>query len=207
MKKAFAGLMLVLLVCTVAQATVIVTAASVPTPGLPGFQTVTVSMAMANGDWVVGYDGAFVGPMNQVNPFMMATIFQDNNTMFPFWPMPPGTPVLQDSQFLFKTTTADPINGVLTVGSAEGPALLDANFAMKGGRNNPKAGPVVAIAQLVVPVGMPPAAIVQYIEPTDSWILARGTVSELYKELVIPEPATLSLLALGAAALLRRRRS
>lgn len=207
MKKALAGMMLVLMVCTVAQATVIITTPSVPTPGLPGFQTVTVTMTMENGDYIVGYDGTFIGPMNQVNPFMMATIFKDNNTMFPFWPAPPGTPVLQDSQFLFKTTTADPVNGVLTVGSAEGLALLDANFAMKGGRANPSAGPTVAIAQLVVPAGLPPSAVIGYIVPQDSWILARPAVGDLYKELVIPEPATLSLLALGAAVLLRRRRS
>ena len=203
MKKAMFGMMLVLVFCVAAQAKVIVTESSAPTPGLPAMETKTVTMTMENGDFIVGYDGAFVGPMNQVNPFTQPTVFQDNNVMFGYWGTPPPTPVAQDSQFLFETTVKDTVNGVLVGGAGESAALLDGAFAMKAGRDNPHAGPTVAIAQLVVPIGAP---VMQYIA-LDSVVLARGAVGELYKELVIPEPATLSLLALGAAALLRRRRS
>jgi hypothetical protein len=189
MKKAMVGMMLVSAFCTAAQATVIVTVTSVPTPGLPTMQTKTVTVTAANGDYIVGYDGAFIGPMNQVNPFGMPTVFQDTNTMFPFWPPPvPPTPVAQDSQFLFKTTTADPANGVRVGRSAESGTLLDGAFVLKGGRNNPCAGPTVAIAQLVVPAGTDTGTMIGL--NTDVLMMTKHDVLYAPRTLIAPDPVT-----------------
>ena len=204
MKKALFGLMLVLTISAVAQATNVVTVNSVPTPGLPGFSTNTFIITMeVLTDEIVGYDGRFDGPMNQVNPFGMPTVFQDNNVAFGYV----GENVLRDSQFLFKTTNLNTVNGVLVGRAGESAVLLDGAFAMKGGRSNPQALQSVAIAQLVVL----DSAIIgtkagEGMIRDVSVVLVRDVLDNLRAEPVgIPEPATMSLLVLGAVALLRRR--
>src|SRR5262245_31559498 len=80
----------------------------VPTTGLPGFRTVTVTAtSTVAGELIQGVDFfggpiynmdlGFFGPMNQVNPSGQPTVFQDLNAFFG------ATPVAQDSQFLFAT--------------------------------------------------------------------------------------------------------
>ena len=204
MKKALFGLMLVLTISAAAQATNVVTVNSVPTPGLPGFSANTFIITMeVLTDEIVGYDGRFDGPMNQVNPFGMPTVFQDNNVAFGYV----GENVLRDSQFLFKTTNLDTVNGVLVGRAGESAVLLDGAFAMKGGRSNPQALQSVAIAQLVVL----DSAIIgtkagEGMIRDVSVVLVRDVLDNLRAEPVgIPEPATMSLLVLGAVALLRRR--
>jgi len=206
MKKALFGLMLVLTISAAAQATNVVTVNSVPTPGLPGFSTNTFIITMeVSTDEIVGYDGRFDGPMNQVNPFGMPTVFQDNNVAFGYV----GENVLRDSQFLFKTTNLDTVNGVLVGRAGESAVLLDGAFAMKGGRSNPQALQSVAIAQLVVL----DSAIIgtkagEGMIRDVSVVLVRDVLDNLRAEPVgIPEPATMSLLVLGGVALLKRRRA
>jgi hypothetical protein len=165
------------------------TVASEPTPGKPGYETKTITYTMMDPSIsIIGFDGKFVGAMNQVDPSGLPTVFQDNNALFGG----AGADVKQDSQFLFKTTDGDPVNGVLVTRSAESATLLDASFTLKGGRDDPLAGPSVTIAQLVVPAG---ASVLQYMDPAGHVVTSP-----------IPEPMTTALLVPSLAALLLRRR-
>ena len=79
--------------------------AGIPTPGLPGFTTYTVTATVDAPIVALDFAGdgsnnpvtgrGFFGALNQVNPFGLATIFNDNNSLFPVI----GSDAAQDSQF------------------------------------------------------------------------------------------------------------
>ncbi|WP_442484649.1 PEP-CTERM sorting domain-containing protein [Aeoliella sp. SH292] len=123
----------------VTNAAVLITATSVPTPGLAGFETWTVRV-ISDGLPINGIDISFNGPMNQVNPFGLPTIFQDNNATF----AAVGANVLQDSQFLWTS------GQVLSLNTSESPTKLAGAFTNLAPLN---VGNAIEFAQLVVPIG------------------------------------------------------
>lgn len=87
---------------------------AVDTPGLPGFQTITLLFDAESGEEFKGFNAEFTGTINQVNPFgVLATIFTDNNVAF----QAPSVPA-QDSQFLFSS------GDILQIGAEEGAGVL-----------------------------------------------------------------------------------
>lgn len=86
-------------------AAVIIKQSSAPTVGLSGYTTYTLT-AETNTGSIQGFDFAslssygFFGSMNQVNPFALPTIFNDNNALFAVV----GADVSQDSQFKFRSS-------------------------------------------------------------------------------------------------------
>ena len=119
----------------------------VPTPGLPGFKTITLSAVsddpitafdfVGDGGNDSATDYGFFGPMNHVNPLGQPTVFQDFNDLFPSI----GADVKQDSQFLVRSA-----NVVMPPGFAEeGPNILQAAWAWP---ESP--GVTIPFAQLVI---------------------------------------------------------
>jgi PEP-CTERM motif len=182
------------------QAGFVITTSSQPTTGLAGFNTWTVTATSDNGGiTAVDFVGSgansgatakgFFGAMNQVNPFGLPSIFQDNNGVM----IPAGANVSQDSQFSVLSSAV-----VVPPGLAEeGPAILQAAWAW----SSPQALSL-PIAQIVIPIAA--TGTVNY----------RGTMTALVQGVqtdfdvngtiggpVIPEPATLSLVGLAMAAL------
>ena len=190
---------LVLATATGSNAEVYWSESSVPTASLPGYLTYTITLSTDNDDFIVGWEGAVTGPdIHQQNPFgSTVTIFQDNNSVFDH---DPTTHLDADSQYLFLTNVADPSNGVVAATAVEGPTELSSIFGMIGGRSNENAGTVVPLAQVCVPDGG---------EFTLTGIaMLRTPTNALYSAVPIhtPAPTTLAVLALGGAAVLRRRR-
>jgi PEP-CTERM motif len=129
---------------------------AIPTPGLPGFTTYTLTAASDQpGEFITAIDfagngsndpltgrGFFGTSFNQVNPFGLSTVFSDINTLFPLV----GADPKQDSQFLVNST-----NVVVPPGLAEeGPYLMQAAFA---GSTVGGFGEVFPFVQLVLPSG------------------------------------------------------
>lgn len=73
---------------------------SVPTPGLPGFSTYTFSIETSGEEAFRGLDARFDGPMNQVNPLGVSSVYNDANALFDFV----GAVPEQDSQFSFNSS-------------------------------------------------------------------------------------------------------
>lgn len=92
-----------------------------PTPGLTGFSTYTLAMATEPGEVFRAIDARFSGPLNQVNPEGLSTVYADSNALFPLV----GADVRQDSQFLFTTSEVLP----LTSQSYESGSALEGVFA------------------------------------------------------------------------------
>jgi len=117
---------------------------SVPTPGLDGFTTWTVTANDLNAGNINGFDVTITADLvNQVNPLGLPTIYQHSNAAFPAVSADP----LQDTQFLFDTSTE-----VL---------ILPAGFQFESGTGirgvfvitNDLAGPSVPFLQIVLPTG------------------------------------------------------
>lgn len=161
---------------------------SAPTVGLAGMTTYTLTGEAAAGEKIVGFDfvgggGAYgiTGPLNQVNPFTLPTIFNDNNTLFG----PSGADVSQDSQFKVKSTDG------IAITPSESANSLKAAFAFLPA--NIPAGNTLAFVQLVTN------------NPTE--VHYNGTLTvrnqagedrlETFQGTLIPEPATLGLLGLA----------
>lgn len=109
-RRALAAVVIAALVLTSARAAFVSTS-SAPTVGIPGMTTYTLTAIAAAGEKVVGFDfvgGTYgiYGPLNQVNPFGLPTVFNDNNVLF----LPAGKDVSQDTQFLVKSTDGIAIN-------------------------------------------------------------------------------------------------
>jgi hypothetical protein len=141
----------------------------------------------------------------------------------------------QDSQFAFTSGTTNSQvavgrsgeNNAVTAPTpgASGAAwdigfgnALDAAFAFNGGRSSTLAAASVTLARICVPStttdAQAIAMLVDLTNPNGDMNCAIGRMAptgqfpdgEQYKVPLIPEPATLSLLGLGAGSLLRRRR-
>ncbi|WP_442484648.1 PEP-CTERM sorting domain-containing protein [Aeoliella sp. SH292] len=126
-------------VAGVSNAAVVVTATSAPTTGLSGFETWTVRAA-SDGMAINGIDISFDGAMNQVNPFGLASIFQDNNGTF----VAVGANASQDSQFLFTSSQ------VLSLNTSESATKLAGALTNLAALNTANA---INFAQIVIPVG------------------------------------------------------
>jgi hypothetical protein len=126
----------------------ITTDGGIPTPGLPGFTTYTVTATADAPIVAVDFAGngsndpatgrGFFGVLNQVNPFGLPTIFNDNNTVFSVV----GSDPARDSQFRVNSSTVTDPAGL----AEEGPNLLQAAWAWSTPQSNS-----VAFAQLVIP--------------------------------------------------------
>ena len=198
-------LALVLTLPAAAHAGVYETITSVPSVTDASYTVYTVTLNTDNGDYIVGWDGAITlnsgATLSQQNPFGNGTIFMDNNNLFQH---DSSADLDLDSQYLFETSLKDAVDGVLVGSSSEDTTSLTAGFAMIAGRSNAHAGPVVPLAQVVLPTA-------------DGGAWASGTVVvrnaqdvpspvQIAFQVGVPEPATLALLSLGGLAMARRRR-
>jgi hypothetical protein len=138
------------------QAAVSISSETMPTPGMPGFSTHTLTLVSdVPGELFGGVDFGggrnnnnpatgfgFFGQMNQVNPGGQPTIFSDNNALFPIF----GREAKQDSQFLVRSSDV-----VVPAGFAEeGPNILQAIWAWPN-----RVGPSLPLAQIVIQDGGP----------------------------------------------------
>jgi hypothetical protein len=139
--------------CTfaVAQGAVMVSQTSEPTPELPGFTTWTLTATSdVPGENIAAMDWAgdpaendpatglgFFGPVNQVNPFGLPTVFETFNFLFDAV----GAEVKQDSQFLINTSQVSVPAGF----AQEGSNILQAVWSW---HNSP--GLSVPFAQIVM---------------------------------------------------------
>jgi hypothetical protein len=185
------------------RAGIVISSRSVPTPELPGFTTHTVTAtSTVPGELIHAADFAgdksndpatgrgFFGPMNQVNPAGMQTIFDPFDECLvcgvigPDWRR-------RDSHFLAKAREI-----VVPAGFAEeSPHILQAIWAWPQ-----PVGQSLDFAQLVVPNAV--AAVVNY---RGVFAVTRGgtivDLPEISGVIPIPEPATSSLVGLALLAL------
>jgi hypothetical protein len=169
-------------------------ATHIPTPQLPGFSTWTLSATSSlplydfefspyTGGLFPGY--GFHGPMNQVNPAGVATVFKDADPFFSFV----GANPLQDSQFLVLSSDVTRPGGVdFESGNFLSSAFARPNFF----------GTHVDFAQIV----KPDISLVTFLGriydgqagPLDFGVVS-GTLG------LVPEPSCFSLLGFGMAAI------
>lgn len=202
-----AGIIVALSVCTAvhaAQPVVTITQTYDPTPGLPGYTTwvLTAHSELPIMDFdFIGFRGdndpsvglGFFGPLNQVHPFRLSTVYQDLNPVFPLV----GADVKQDSQFL-AVTTGNMVTG--SIFREDSPSVLQGAF----GRFMPPLGNTVPFVQLVIPHG----GRVTYRGKITDVNLRTTLVSGELVAPPVPEPASIVLAGLGlmAAGLARRCR-
>ncbi len=177
---------------TAAHAAAVVGFSSAATPGLTGFSTYTFNLSSdVAGETFTSLQGDFQGAtINQINPFDLATIFQDNNGAI----TGTGGDVLQDSQFLFNTAT----DGLLLAGvPSESTSNLAATFTGFPSFESR------SIAQVVLLDGIQGTA--------DMTVVLNGQEVTLPTQTFgVPEPGSLLLAAVGAGlgleAIRRNRR-
>ncbi len=140
----------------------------------------------SSGSAMTSLQADFTGVLNQVNPAGNATVFEDSNSFFGFV----GANITQDSQFRF-------VGANLLIGAqSESASSLSAAFTRPG---TDDFGTEVAIAHVAVPAGSLDLSWDIGAVIDGSLVSSTGTL--------IPEPASLGLLAAGAGLVgLRRRR-
>jgi len=184
-------------------ATITLSVTGVPTPGLAGFNTVTVHLHST--DTMQGFDFAgdgtqsgpnskgFFGTMNQVNPASLPTIYSDNNGVITALG---GNPA-QDSQFLVKSTDVTVPAGF----SSENGTHIQGIWAAAA-----PVGTDVDVAQLVMPIQS--SGVVNYsgaISTVESGVVVANQISGVIT-FPVPEPATFALVGLSVLGLIGYRR-
>jgi len=165
------------------------------TVGLPGFQTVTLSIQTGPGESFRGFDATFTGPLGQVNPIGMDTPFNDLNGFFG------ATDVSQDSQFLFNS------GDVLSIGVSEDASFLTGAISGLALLDPPLSNPA-AFVQLVIADGATLGSDIQVELAFDIGLPQplsfQGSLDTIIGE--IPEPSTMMLAGLGLIGFVSRRR-
>ncbi len=210
LRMGLVSIVAMLAIATAAQAALVFSVTGVPvTPGgtyvpppAPGSMCWTLTVSETNGMWwPVGISidiGDGVTPLNQVNPSGMPTVFADYNVFITGL----GGFVDWDTQFPYQSIVGPTMEVASSITSAESTTFLNGDFAFLGGTANPLAGPSMVVAQIVLgPGAWVPAwgTVVEYNPATNTWAATKNVYFG-----PIPEPATLSLLAMGGLALLRR---
>lgn len=139
MRKIIALAAVATLFAASAEAVVIVAGADGAAESRDGFDIFDIVLQSDEGA-INGIDATFTGDMNQINPFGLATIFNNNNGAIE-GSQGAGAARL-DSQFNFPNT-------VLNIGAEEGAALLKAAITNLAGSNTGE----LSIAQIVLPSG------------------------------------------------------
>ncbi len=201
--KTFAALAASLVAVSVHAATITVSYTGAPTPGLAGFNTITVHLH--SNQPMQGFDFAgdgspsgtnskgFHGPMHQLNPSSISTIYGDNNSAI----TGAGGNTKQDSQFLVNSGSVTVLPGL----SHESSTLLQGIWAVAA-----PVGTDYDIAQLVLPVTS--TAAVSYagtVSTVQNGVLVGNQVSGTINYLV-PEPAGFVLVGLSVVGLVGSRR-
>lgn len=192
LRNALFGVFAALAVAALSPASVIISSSGVPTPGLPGYGTFTITASTNDGSPIQGFDFAslpafgFFGPMNQVNPGGNPTIFTDVFNICFFFN---NCGLNQDSHFLFQSNQLTIPGGF----ASENATSLRAVFA----RGTPF-GTSVPFVQLVIP----PFGTVQAVGqiqavPTNSSPRDNNVAFSITNP--FPEPSTLGLLGLSVA--------
>ncbi len=181
-----------------ANAATTVSVTETPTPNVPGNVTYTLTAISDAGD-ISGFDFVgngtnfgFFGPMNQVNPAGNASVFTDANGFFGFV----GADILDDSQFLLASGDGTVVGADETANSLQ--AAIDV------GTVNAISGPF-AFAQISAPIGQEVTFAGTFTVITGSGAILENVSGSL--GVIIPEPTSAALLALGLAGVAARRRS
>jgi hypothetical protein len=175
----------VLAVATSSRAAVNITQSSVPTVGLAGYHTHTLTASTDDGSQIQGFDFAsqppfgFFGPMKQINP-------AGNPTVFFFFCGLEFCDLSQDSHFLFQSNQLTIPAGF----ASEGPTRLRAVFA-----SGTPWGTSVPFVQLVIPDGA--AAQVAFTGQVQTVVGSTVTDNNVAGIVPVPEPAALGLLGVA----------
>ncbi len=188
MSRSVIAAVFVVCISVAAQAAVTTSFTSSPTVDLAGYTTYIVTLTSDTGD-LTGFEVSFDGPMNQMNLFDLSTIFIPDIQTTQFAPHPIFD---WDSHFLFYESDL-----IVVPGASESPTHLAAIFAFTGASALIYTGPSVEIAQIIIADG-------NTVEMTGE--VSVGVTIVAFADFTIPEPATISLLAIGGIAMLRRKR-
>ncbi len=178
-----------------AQAAITASVTSQATTGLSGYTTYSVTLT-TDTDLLASFDISFNGSMNQVSPSGNETIFLPENPSI-YIASTVDLILERDSHFLFRESQLTVVGS-----SSESGTSLAATFAFPAGTNDPMMASSINIAQIVIADG-------NTVEITGVVAVApfggSSPVDVTLSSFTIPEPASISLLAIGGLALLRRR--